>query len=174
MTTIYKALLAAAILAVPAAAFAAPPQQNRDPAIAVSLGASFQPVASTTTITGDWEGEVDIPALDVNVNSYYFDWQTWSWVQHTGTTAPVLAPVSGTVDLTITNTRMELASISFAAASGKAAIASAVANRHGSTGASAGASVEDNAVLKAEIDSRWGQYTSEVSVGVKQNNNRPR
>lgn len=153
-----KALCAAAVLVAPGAASAE--------AVAVALGASFKQVDITTQVNGSFEGTVDIPALVVtgNTNPFTIPFVGPVSIGVTGETAADQGTVSGSYESTTTSSSNELASISVAAAAGRNAVASAVANRHGSTGANSGASDSRSVRIAAEVDAGWTQYSSEVNI----------
>lgn len=156
-----KALIAVAALVAPGVASA--------DAVAVALGASFQQVEVTTEYSGSFSGTAE---GDVVIPGYVFSGDTDHTFAHdhdfTVTipeqTVTATLPVTGTIDGSVTTSRNELASISVAAAAGRNAVASAVANRHGSTGANSGASDSRSVRLSAEVDAGWGGYSSEVYI----------
>lgn len=156
-----KALIAVAALVAPGVASA--------DAVAVALGASFQQVEVTTEYSGSFEGTA---AGNVTIPGGVYSGETGEtlWHDHDfSVTIPdqdvaVSLPVEGTYSGSVTTSRNELASISVAAAAGRNAVASAVANRHGSTGANSGASDSRSVRLSAEVDAGWGGYSSEVYI----------
>lgn len=155
-----KVLAIAATGLIPAGAFA---QENGQSAVAVALGASFQPVEMTNSVTlDDLSGTVVIPALDVAGRN-----NVWPYLPVSGSTTETTADVTfDNVPATETSTSMQLTSVSVAAAAGNQAVASAVSNSNGRTGANSGASMDAGARLSAEVETtRGGNYASEVLVG---------
>lgn len=167
MITKLTTLCAAAALLIPASAFA-------QDAIAVALGASFEQVTvvSTTSSTGAHTGTVVIPSQDFSATGTSTG-PFWPYpvsnVVLNGATDGANATYSGTSSSSgaTTSTENVLASISVAAAFGEHAVASAGANRHGTTGANSGSSMTRGKVLAASTSvggGASGSFTSQVLV----------
>lgn len=157
-----KVLAFAVVGFAPVVAFADPVSQD---AVAVALGASFEPVTMVNTVSLDGlTGTVEIPALNVSGQTTGY-WHGGIPVR--GSTTPSQAGVTfENVPGTAQTTTMELTSISVAAAAGTHAVASAVSDSNGRTAANSGASIDSDARLSAETEStRGNSYASEVLVG---------
>ena len=164
MNNSIKSIIAAIAICAPASAFA-------QDAVAVALGASFQPVDTTSTFTITTDGfDVVIPGQAVENGQATANLPIIGGVSIpvTGNVPGQTVTVEGTTGTVITETsEMELVAISVAAASGVNAAASAAANSEGATAANAGATMRRTTPVLASSDATAGgsAYTSQVLVG---------